>query len=920
MSAGQVLVDRTHERAILDSLVESAVNGTSGALVLHGEAGMGKTALLDYAASSGALSIARISGVETESQFGFAALHRLLLPLLHQIDTLPRPQRLALESAFGLLDGNPPDRFMVGLAALNLLSIEGEKAGLLCIVDDAQWIDVESLQTLAFVGRRLRAEGVVLLFGLRTHLELPPDLAGIAALEVVGLPSDAAAELLHIAADRPLSEQVAERIMAETRGCPLALWEFGRTWTEETSVGIGSLEEPIAITSRLEQHFNDQIASLSSDTQLFLLVAAADVSGDRALIRTAARSLGCTPQSEKEAERQRLVLTGPRITFRHPMIRSAVYAGADPDLRREVHRTFSKLISKSSYPDRWARHVVLGASGPNAQLAFEIDETAQMARARGGYSAEAALLVQAAELTDTLELRADRLLRAAAAAMNAGTHATNQVLPLLDQAEPHLADPLSVAEAAQLRAQLHSRTFQPSEVPRLLLEAARLFQPINIQRAREVLLEAFEAYVISVHLSSGVEAIDIAEVEASTRGSEVPAPIEHHLLVGTSQLFSEGPKQAFGHYRLAAELLREETLSNDQIARWTFFGLVVANELLDDSTFRSWSIRVDRSARDIGALLVLLHNLQGLAEGELRSGDLRSSLALFEEAEDVAGAIGMPAEHIRPNSVLAHGWEGDEETTTRYASKLDEVHSALGSQHIVIMGRYALTVLHLGAGRYGEALRASDYVHSDSPIGWTSPSLPLAIEAAVRSGDLDLAKSLLLRLEERATASGSRWGMGLMARSKALLSVGSEAEECYRTSISLLEQTLVPRDVAHARLLYGEWLRRENRRLDAREQLRTAHEFFQSMGAKGFADRAKSELLATGERVRSRTVATSSDLTPQERRIATLAAERLSNPEIAAKLFISSATVDYHLRKVFRKLNIASRRELGEALRSHTAS
>ena len=915
MLSGAIFLDRIGERGVLDSLLDSASKGTSGALVVYGEAGMGKSALLEYAASSTELQVAHISGVETERSFGFAALQRLLLPFVHQVDLIPKPQRMALQSAFGLIEGGPPDRFMVALGALTLLSVESSKVGLLCVIDDAQWIDMESLQALAFVARRLQAEGIALLFGHRTTLDIPGELAGIPALEVTGLPNDAAKELLRIVADQPVSEQIAERIATETSGCPLALWELGTTLTKTQSNLIDALAEPMPVARRLREHFDTQIDALSSDAQLFLLAVAADVSGDRALVRAATRALGCSPASETEAEHEGLILPGPHITFRHPLIRAAVYARADPDLRREVHRTFADLVPRASHPDRWARHVVLGATGPDARLASQLEETSQIARARGGHAAEASLLIQAAELTEPLGLKAVRLLGAAAAAMNAGD--VNQAMSLLEQAELHLSDPRAIAEAAQLGAQLSIVTGQPGVAPRRMLEAARLFLPLDNARARDVLLDAFAAFAISVHFSE-IAASDIARVANSTTPAGPGVSLEDHLLDGTSQLVLEGPEIAFPRYRLAAELLREGTVTHDQIARWSVFGIAVANELLDDRTYQAWAERCDRSARENGALVVLLFNLFALAESDLRAGDLLSASARYEEALDVAAVTGLPAadELYPPMSAEARAWAGDEEPTRTYAAQLIELNTAFSVAIPVFQGYHALAILHLGAGQYRQALEATEYVHTQSPFGFTSQTLPLAIEAATRSNEQELATSLLLRLDERAKASGNPWALGLAAQSRALLSVGSEAEQMYKSALAHLSQTLVTRDLAYARLLYGEWLRRENRRVDAREQLRLAHEFFVTMGAKDFAKRAEAELLATGERVRPRAVDRTADLTPQERRVASLAAEGQTNSEIAATLFLSSATIDYHLRKVYRKLNIESRRQLGKALRT----
>jgi len=918
MHSGAILLDRDGERQVIDNLLRSASEGTSGALVVYGDVGMGKSALLDYAASSSDLSIARISGVETERSFGFAALHRLLVPFPRHIDRVPTPQRVALESAFGTLDVGPPDRFMVSLAALTLLSLESASAGLLCIVDDAQWIDPESLQALAFVARRLQAEGIALLFGVRTTTDVPIDLVGIPTLEVTGLPDDAATDLLRAAAGRPVSEKVAQRIVRETGGCPLALWELGSTLAEHGSTRIGALAEPIPLTSRLKEHFDAQISVLSSDAQLFLLAAAADVTGDRTLVRAAALSLGCCAEAEEEAERSQLILPGPRITFRHPLIRSSAYTSADPNRRREVHRAFANLISKSTYPDRWARHVVLGASGPDAQLASELEETSRIAKARGGYAAEATLLVQAAKLTAPMELRAGRILRAAAAALTAGDH--SQTRDLLDEAQPLLSDPLAIAEAALLRAKLSMRTYQNSAAPALFLEAARLYLPLDVTRTREVLLEAFLAFAISIHFTAGVKASDIALVAGSTAPEASLATVEDDLLDGTSLLLSEGPHTAFPRYRRAAEILGEGKISHDQLSRWSVLGLTAANELLDDRAYLALSEQTDRAARESGALTSLLFNLFALAECHTRAGDLQGAVARHDESLDVAAALGLPMELYAPMRVNVHAWTGDEELTRSCASTLIELNSSIGIAKFVLWSYRALATLHLGAGRYEDALSATEFVHTESPIAYTSSVLPLAIEAAARSNQRKLAESLALRLDARARASGSLWALGLAAQSKALVSVGSEADEMYQSAIAMLAKTLVKRDLSYARLLYGEWLRRENRRVEARVQLQAANEFFVAMGAKAFAQRAEAELLATGERARPRRVELKTDLTPQEHRVASLAAERLTNPEIAARLYLSPATVDYHLKKIFRKLNITSRRQLDGALRARTSS
>ena len=568
------------------------------------------------------------------------------------------------------------------------------------------------------------------------------------------------------------------------------------------------------------------------------------------MVRAVARALGCGVDSEEEAERQRLILPGPRLTFRHPLIRSVVYTSAEPDTRRAVHRTFATLISKSNHPDRWARHVVLGAPGPDSELAAEVEATAQIARTRGGYAAEATLLVQAAELTEAPTERAIRRLHAAVAALNAG--ADSQVMELLDQALPNLVDPFTIAECQELRGQLSLRTSQMTAAPGELLAAARLFLPLDKSRARDVTLQAFAAYSISLHRTSVVDAAEIADVARQAGPAASPSALEDHLLASTSQLVMDGPLAAVEEYRLAAALMREGELSHDQIAKWSLLGLIVALEFFDDETHRAWAERTDKSARQSGDLLVLIFNLFGLADADLRVGDIASALARYEEVYELGAAIGMSPEHF-PTSLCAQAWAGNEEVTRESAALFIDVLAEFGTGVAEIYGNYALAVMHLAAGRYREALEATQRVPKYTPLASDCYQLlPLAIEAAVRSGEHDLADSLVRTLESRAVAANSAWGLGLLARSRALLASETESEELFETALADLRQTAVTRDLADTQLLYGEWLRRQNRRVDAREQLRAAHGFFTEMGANGFAARAQAELLITGERVRER--------------------------------------------------------------------
>jgi len=872
---------------------------------------MGKTALLDYAASVSSLPVARISGIEAEQAFGFAALHRLFLPFIDKIQVLPPPQRTALENAFGLLAESPPDLFMVGLAALTLLAAQSESSGLLCIIDDAQWIDLESLQTLAFVGRRIRAEGIVILFGLRTHLGVPPDLSGIATLEVGGLPYDDAVRLLGHAAERPLSVAVAQRIVTGTNGCPLALWELGKNLAEGGISDRDRVLEPLTISHRLEDHFFQQVTSLPAETQLLLLIAAVDTTGDRALVRTVGLALGCGMDAQEEAERLRLLLPGPRIRFRHPLIRSAVYARTDSEQRRVVHQALAEAMDKGAYPDLWGRHVALGAIGPSERLATELEAMSERARARGGYSAQAALLAQAADLSESTQARSARLLSAATAAVGAGMH--SYATDLLGQAEPHLADGAAAAEAQRLRGLLWIQLFQPAKAPASLLAAARALLPLSNGRAREVLLEAFEAYTMSADFTEDITSHDIASAVQETRAEGEASTLEDHLLDGSAALFTKGRVAAYEHYRELGQLLREGKIT-DQILKRGTFGALVMDEIFDDQAFAMWAERADGYARKSGALLALLFNLFSLEEVDVRAGRLGGAAGRQAEALDLAAAAGLPVDYFSHLDFTVWAWSGDEDRTRSATAAVIAINTAIGSAQPVTNAHRALATLHLGAGRYRDALRETDWIRAHPMIGIGSLTLPLAVEAAIRAGEQHKAQDAFTELESRARASGTPWALGLMARSAALLTGSGEAEALFEQAIGFLAQTTVAIDLVHTRLLYGEWLRREKRKADARAQLQEAYDQFTAIGAKGFAKRAEAELLATGARMQPRPVRPGTGLTPQERRVAELAAQGLKNMEIASQLFISSATVDYHLHKVYRKLHVGSRVRLAKVL------
>lgn len=912
-----MLLDRIEERILLDALLDAARRGRSGALALHGEAGMGKTALLDYTVEHAPdLRLVRIAGVEAEREFGFAALHRLLLPFLRDIESLPTPQRNGLQAAFGLATHSPPDLFMIGLSTLTLLADAASSQGLLCIVDDAQWVDNASLQALAFVGRRLSRDGIALIFAMRTSEDALSALAGLRTAEVCGLPEDAAMELLSEVVHGPLDANVARRVVNETSGCPLALTELAEELTATQWVGASGLPEPIPISHQLERHFRRQVDLMPPEVQTFLLVAAAETSGNPALVRKVAKQLGCGPDIEDLAIGERLLITEPHIEFRHPLIRSAVYGGASREERRKVHMALAASLDKTNDPDRWARHLIASASAPDEVLAADLEATARRARNRGGYAAEAFFLTHSAELTEGPRLRSARLLKATGAALNGGEPIRAETL--LSQARIGLSDPLLMAEAQQLDGRMRIPLVQAAAAPALLLGSARQFLPLDVDRARQSLLEAFDAFLISHHLTLDTDGVEIAHVARTTAKPLGRPQLADRLLDGTSLLLAAGYPEAVGELREAARIMREGPISIDEITRWSHYGIIVSDELFDDHTYFAWGRRVESAARETGALFVLLFTLIALAQHKIRTGNLSAADAHYAEALEIVAAIGQPVDPYRLVNVELLAWRGDEAGTRSAASALIENGTAIGSATVVFQAYRALAILELGTGKYSEALRAAEFATARKAIGWTGQNLALVVEAGVRSGDRDAATRALAELAARAQASGTPWALGLLARSRALLADPADAERFFEDALQCLASTTVAVDVAHTRLLYGEWLRRQKRRIDARTQLRVAYEAFSAMGAEGFAERARLELAATGEHARRRTVGLISELTPQERQIAELASTRLTNREIAAELFISANTVDYHLRKIFQKLQVGSRRDLASALRSES--
>jgi len=894
----------------LERLLDDVRAGRSGALVIRGEPGVGKTALLQFALESGSdLRVARAVGVESEMELAYAALHQLCAPMLDRLEGLPAPQRDALRTVFGLTAGGAPDRFLVGLAALGLLSEVAEEQPLLCVVDDAQWLDRASAQALAFVARRLLAESVGLVFATREPSE---EFGRLPELVVGGLRDGDARKLLGSVLRGPLDERVRERIVAETRGNPLALLELPRGLTHAELAGGFGLPDAVPLSGRIEDSFRRRVEALPDESQRLLLVAAVEPVGEPLSVWRAAERLGIGVHAAAPAAAAGLLEFGAHIRFRHPLVRSAVYRAASAEERRTVHRALAQATDPKVDPDRHAWHRARAAPGADEDVAAELEQSAGRAQARGGLAAAAAFLERAAALTPDPARRVGRALAAARAKHQAG--APDAALSLLASAEAGPVDELQRARADLLRAQIAFAMSRGSDAPPLLLNAARRLEPLDARLARETYLDALIAAVSAHRLASGGGALEVAEAARAagyTRSPAQPARAPDLLLDGWVLLITEGYAAATPTLARALSAFRSgESVSKDEEIRWLWFACHTAYELWDDETWHELSIRQVQLARAVGALAELPVALNSLAGASLFAGDFAAAETQVEEAEAVTEVTGHG---LAPYGrlLLAAGQGREAAASELIESSMEEVvHRGEGLGLTAI--NWAAALFYNGLGRYADALAAAQKA-TEHPRDMARV-LPELIEAAARSGNPEDAADALERLSETTRTSGSDWGLGIEARSAALVSEGDAAEGLYREAIDRLGRTRMRVELARAHLLYGESLRRRRRRLDAREQLRTAHEMFTAMGFEAFADRAARELLATGETARKRTVETERQLTAQEAQIARLARDGLSNPDIGARLFISPRTVEYHLRKVFTKLDISSRKELDDAL------
>jgi DNA-binding CsgD family transcriptional regulator len=899
---------RNRELERLGRLLTGVRSGRSGVLVVRGEAGVGKTALLEQLIDRAAgCRVARATGVQADMELPFAGLQQLFGSMLGPLERLPDPQREAVEIAFGLRSGPAPDRFEVGLAMLGLLAEVTEQEPLVCVIDDAQWLDQASARTLAFVARRLMAESVALVFAVRD----PGDeqtFAGLPELTVRGLNDEDARALLRSAIAGRVDERVVDRIVAETRGNPLALLELPRGLSAAELAGGFGVSSTQPLSARLAQSFLGRVRSMPAQTQRFLLLAAAEPVGDPALLMRATELVGLGVEAAAPAEAVGLIELVAQVRFQHPLVRSAIYRSAPLADRQAVHRALAEATDVQADPDRRIWHLAQAAFGADEHLAAELERSAERAQARGGLAAAAAFLERAAGLTPDRARRARRALAAAQSKYLAGS--PQAALTLLESAASTPMDAPGIAMAQRLRGRIALHLSRSGEGAPALLDAAQRLESFDPGLARETHLEALHAAAVAGRLGIGMR-------EAATAARTAPAaPGPQHasdvLLDGLAVSFTDGIRAGAPMLKLALAALLDGNGEYEEDVRWPWLACRVAADVFDDESWHLLASRYVLIARGAGALGVLPIALMHLSLMHVFEGKLDKAAALVEEIDSIIDATGSRRISI-PKLMLA-ACKGDEAQASKLIDEARRDAITRGEGFVLTFGEQAHALLHNALGHYETALDNARRASAQDELHASVWSLPELVEAAVRSGKPELAADALERLRQRTQVAGTEWALGMEARCAALLSDDALADGLYREAIERLGRCRVALDLARARLLYGEWLRRRARRIDAREQLRSARANFAEMGAEAFAKRAERELLATGETARKRTIETTDDLTPHEARIARMARDGASNQDIATELFVSRKTIEYHLHKVFAKLGISTRQQLEGAL------
>jgi DNA-binding NarL/FixJ family response regulator len=904
-----VLYGRDRERVRIGELLDGARDGSSGLLVLLGEAGVGKSALLDDTrARAGDMQVLIARGVESEAQLPFAALHQLVRPVLGYLEDVPEPQARALRGALGLETSAGSDRFLVSLAVLSLLAEAAEAQPLLCLIDDAHWLDEASADALVFVARRLEAEAIVMLLSARERDVRRFDARGLPELRLDALDLEAAGALLDRHAGVALSPEARHQLITATGGNPLALMELPGLLSEAQLTGVEPLVEPLPVSARVEHAFLTRVSELPKDTQTLLLLCAADEDGDLATILSAAARLGVSPEALDAAEQAGLVhLHGTKLELHHPLVRSAVYQGAPLSQRRAAHGALASVLEDQSEADRRAWHRAAASLEPDQSVVEDLEQAAIRARERAGFAAASQAFERAAMLSPDQRQRAARLIAAAETSWLAGR--LERALMLLRRARPLASGPIQRADIDRYLGLTEMSGGIPADACQLLFHAAEEVATLDAERALQLLNFAS---VAAVYAGDPAAAVAIA---ALARRLMVPDAPENRMLVellsGLGAHF-EGDL-ATAAKDLGAALAFEEELEEDALTEEPVSLLRAGRAAMflgDDEA----GLRIHRAAalraRTAGTLALLTQILPRLGHAELSAGRWATAAANAEEGLELARETGQH-DFVAYDLILLAliaAYRGQEDKCRSLARQGLELASARRFTLVAEFAHWALTALELGLGRAAEAFARARDISLTGAVFWAGLD---RIDAAVRAGETDTARDWLAAFEPWADSGRAAWARAVALHCRALLSSDEqEAESLFKAALTAHRDAARPFERARTELAFGEFLRRARRRVEAREHLRAALDSFERLGARLWAERARTELRASGETARRRDPSTRDELTAQELQIASLVAQGLTNRDVAAQLFLSPRTVDFHLRNVFRKLDISSRTQL----------
>ncbi|HEY1317803.1 MAG TPA: AAA family ATPase [Gaiella sp.] len=907
-----MLFGREAERARIAALLEDARLGRSAVLVVRGEAGVGKSALLQAGRElADGVTVLSGCGIESEASLPYSGLHQVVRPILSELERLPEPQARALRGALGLEDGSGDQWFLVSLAVLSLLSEAAERGPVLCLVDDAHWLDDASAESLVFAARRLEAEGVAMLFAAREGEVRSFDAPGLAELRLDGLDPEAAAAMLDEHAAVTLSPEARERLIEGTRGNPLALLELFSTLSESQLSGMEPLSDPLPVGRHIERAFLSRTQRLPEGTQTLLLVAAADDTGSPAPVLAAAARLGADIDALDAAEEAGLLsVRDGALVFRHPLIRSAVYQAAPFSRRRSAHRALADVLDGEGNADRRAWHRAAASVEPDASVADELEQAARRAHLRSGFVPASLAFERAATLTVDDHAKARLLSSAAESAWFAGR--TERALMLLERARPSVTEPAEYAQVDRWRGLIELGRGVPTDARDLLVRSARDIAAVDAEQALYTLALACIASAYGGDADAVPAIVRVADELPDAPDSHVTRFLEA-FLDGTGAYFAGDFDTASPMLRTAVETADEaDAEDSTRLPDLLLLAGGAALFLGDDRAAERFNRRLASRARDLGALSLLNETLPRVALMQVATGQWSAAAAGLTEGVQLARQTGQQqlVGHMLAMLALVAGVRGDEEECRALATESAELASTRNLVHVTLTARWAQLCLELGHGRPEEALGAAREITSIPLCLWAAPD---RIEAAYRADDVATARAWLTQFARWARTSGSTWANDVSARCHAMLA--DDAEEADRLFAEALDERADgerPFERARTELAFGEHLRRTRRRLEARAHLRSALDGFEALGARQWAERARVELRASGQTARRRDPSTRGDLTQQELQIARFVGQGLSNREVAAQMFLSPRTIDFHLRNVFRKLGITSRMQLAQ--------